>query len=624
MNKDLRNILIVLLIAFLLRLYLLKYSYFIGNDAYYHYSIIRQAINGGGLNNYSLGYGNPLILEPKGFYYITIIPSYIIGLHNAFLIMPVIFGLVGLVFAYLLIKDLYGKRVGLITIIIMSLLIAHIYRTSVNTYRGDAFFLSLFTITLYYFNKELIKGKGLITGLLLGLTASLWNGYPLGVIIIVSGLIINSTLNYLKGKHTIRNVILSLTIMTTYYLIEQLMLITNVIKPVFFTTHWLTHLLLIYSPALISLTYYYTKRVSKKYVIGFIIITGLTLILLNASVIKFIIVTGLLETNYFYKVGVSELLPPTISFNWIMLSLTYYLMWGGLLIALLRKKNAQRLTYMVWVLITTYLMISYSRYNFIGSLTTSSLTALLLDYVYERNKKIGLVVISVVLVVITATTIINLQSIGPRMNYYWEQALRWLSTQPRGLTLTWWDHGSWVQYYSGFPTITDSVSGQAVDRIKRTAVFLMTNNSDRFTDWNVTYLIVGGDDILYNGAITKIANITGLSINYLPQPSYENGALIIRTSDGYFVITSNSSFFKRFNGDVFNLRKTFIVNNNKTVVMNSQLNQSHNCLVITQYFNWLLNDEACNTNYVNLMYGAGLSGYQLIYRNPFVAIYKVL
>ncbi len=623
MRKELIYLILILVLATVLRLYLLRYPYFIGNDAYYHYSVIRQAINGGGLTNYALSYGNPLILEPKGFYYVTIIPSYIIGLHNAFLIMPVIFGLVGLVFAYLLIRDLYGRRAGLITVIIMSLLIAHIYRTSVNTYRGDAFFLSLFTITLYYFNKELIKGKGVITGLLLGLTASLWNGYPLGVIIIISGLIINSTLNYLKGLHTKRDVILSLTIMTTYYLIEQLMLITNVIKPVFFTTHWLTHLLLIYSPALISLTYYYTKRVSKKYVIGFIIITGLTLILLNASVIKFIIVTGLLETNYFYKVGVSELLPPTMSFNWVMLSLTYYLMWGGLLIALLRKKDAQRLTYMVWVLITTYLMISYSRYNFIGSLTTSSLTALLLDYIYERNKKIGLIIISVVLVVITATTIINLQSIGPRMNYYWEQALKWLSTQPRGLTLTWWDHGSWVQYYSGFPTITDSVSGQAVDRIKRTAVFLMTNNSDKFTDWNVTYLIVGGDDILYNGAITKIANITGLSIDYLPPPSYNNGVLTIRTSDGYFIITSNASFFKRFNGDVFNLRKTFIVNN-KTIVMNSQSNQSRNCLVITQYFNWFLNDKACNTNYVNLMYGLGVNGYQLIYRNPFVAIYKVL
>jgi hypothetical protein len=63
----------IVLLAAGFRLYNLRHEYFIGNDAFLHYSVIRQARQGGGLSNYNLSYGNPQILEPLGFYYVTLI-----------------------------------------------------------------------------------------------------------------------------------------------------------------------------------------------------------------------------------------------------------------------------------------------------------------------------------------------------------------------------------------------------------------------------------------------------------------------------------------------------------------------------------------------------------------------
>ena len=35
------------------------------------------------------------------------------------------------------------------------------------------------------------------------------------------------------------------------------------------------------------------------------------------------------------------------------------------------------------------------------------------------------------------------------------------------------------------------------------------------------------------------------------------------------------------------------------------------------------NDFACNSNYVNLMYGHGLPGYELLYDNGYVRVYNI-
>ncbi|MBD3312056.1 hypothetical protein GF352_01215 [archaeon] len=637
MKKEWGVLIAIIVIAMGFRAYNLRHHYLMGNDAYLHYSVIRQAMTTGNLETYELSYGNPLILEPKGLYYVTLIPAYITGLPTAFLLTPLIAGAVTVLLSYLLTRDLFNKRVGLLTAIILALCVAHMYRTSPNSYRGDGFYLAFLLGILYAFNKSL-KGtwrESLITGVLMGLSTTIWNGYPLGVLVIITGLIINSTTKYLKNKYKKEDLVKTFTLLISYYVLEYLFLLTGVIQRMFFTANTPLHTLIVFSPLLLSVIYHATKRVKKSRVMAVIIITGTIILTLSAGTINAMISEGLFENSLFYDIGVSELLPPEWGTLHALLSWTLYLAWPGVILLaliLIKKQRADQLTYMAWVIVSSYLMLNYTRYNFIASITTASMTALLLDYVYtmvrKRNKYVAIAILCLFLIPYTVDGLNNINRVGPRMSEPWEQALNWAGENlDKGRVVTWWDHGSWVQYYTGLPTIVDSVNGQDQDRIRRIAEFLTSSENDAFTDWGAKYLILGGDVILYSGAVTGIAGADDYLVSLIgtPQPAMINGEQVnvFYAGGGRFELHDDETYFKTDKGTLV-VDRTYYANASGSSVKESNYNTTQGCVVINPYTYLFFNDKACNSNYVQLMYGKGLAGYELLYRNNFVVIYEVV
>jgi len=718
MKKEHIALIIILIVAASFRLYNLRHPYFIGNDAFLHASVIRQALNNGNLATYELSFYRPQILEPLGFYYVTLIPATIIGLDIAFLLMPLISGLLCVLLLYLLMKDLFNTRVGLIAALILALSLGHMYRTSPNSYRGDGFFLTIFLAILYYFNKT-IKGTtkdAVITGVLMALSATLWGGYPIGVLVIISGLIINATLKFFKGKFEKKELTKTFAVLASYYFLELMLMLLGVVKQSFFTRNTGFHALITFSPLIIGLIYYFTRKVKKSNVMIIMFVAGLIILGLNASTISSMVNEGLFENSLFYEIGVSELLPPKLGLLYTMLSWTLYLMWPGLIIlslVIFKKQKPEYLTYLVWIAVSIYLLLSYSRYTFIASVTTASLTALLLNYFFNRKKTtmyysmifLTIVVISSfilfmsdefvkkeidlipalelfsknastlfnsvllsifisgVLVFIlnyldrkllslskklskragrlllnifaitlfivffasyTVESITNVERIGPRMSAVWEDALNWMSDNLEpGVALSWWDHGSWIQYYTGFQTVTDSVTGQDQHRIQRTAQFLTTNNSDRFSDWSVKYLVLGGDVILYSGAVLGIAGTEGFTMSMVGVGVETQGITVYPIVDGQFQAHPQGTIFTNEQGS-FVLTKTFYANSTGAMVSYSDYNTTQGCLVVNPYTNFYFNEQACDSNYVKLMYGEDLDGFKELYRNDFVVVYELI
>ena len=624
---------VIVLLAVGLRAYNLRHEYFIGNDAFLHYSVLRQALNGGGLTNYALSFSSPLVLEPKGLYYITLVPAYLLGLDFAFMLMPLLFGVLSVILSYYLVRDYFGSNTALLTAFFLALSLANAYRTSPGTYRGDGFYLTVLVFLLIVYNKYLKGGikHALGLGLLLGVSCAIWGGSPLGVILIISGLIIDLTIKYLNGAYGLFDLKKALVVLVVYYLIQNFLIMLDVIKESFFTLNKPLHFFITFAPLFVGLVYQLAPRVSKKRVLSVLVVVCIVLVALNVDVIMSVISQSLFEQSLFYSVGVSELLPPTFTLLVTMLSWTLYLMWPGLLLLVMfvfKKRSAMHSTYLVWVLISVYLMLGYSRYNFLASVAVASLASLfvvkLIKAVWTANDRIAVALLLLVIVPYSIDSFVNINKIGPRMNDAWFDALSWVkdNLEP-GLTVTWWDHGSWVQYYDSFPTAVDSVTGQDEVRISRIANFFMTNVSDSFSDWNAKYLVLGGDVILYSEAVLDIASVSGFEVSGVGSPVNavvnNNEVITLPAGDGRFELYANGAVYRSLEG-LIPISKTFV--NNGVIVSN--VTGATGCLAVNKFFNLFFNDFACNSNYVNLMYGLGLTGYELVYDNSYVRVYQIV
>jgi hypothetical protein len=88
--------------------------------------------------------------EYPGLIYMAVLPASLgIPLFDVFMYLPLLFGLLGILGAYLLGKEAFSSRAGLYSALIMALLPAAIYRGMAGEWRGGAF-ISVFVIFMTY------------------------------------------------------------------------------------------------------------------------------------------------------------------------------------------------------------------------------------------------------------------------------------------------------------------------------------------------------------------------------------------------------------------------------------------------------------------------------------------
>ncbi|MGC8710645.1 MAG: hypothetical protein ACP5RF_03505 [Candidatus Micrarchaeia archaeon] len=186
---------VIVLLTIYFRMPLYKYAGFFEPDGFYHFSVIRAAVS----NNFAIPQylsisGWPAhtpVSEPHGFYWVTLLPYAIlqffgISYYTVMRLVPVLFGILDVVGAYLLSRYLSkNKLFGLLVMLFVALSMGDAARTSATIYRGDGFVTIFLILSLLFFVKALRSRSkrrelmyGLCAGAMLSIASLVWNGSP--------------------------------------------------------------------------------------------------------------------------------------------------------------------------------------------------------------------------------------------------------------------------------------------------------------------------------------------------------------------------------------------------------------------------------------------------------------
>jgi asparagine N-glycosylation enzyme membrane subunit Stt3 len=222
--------LVILIATIFFRIPMLSFPGFYEPDGYYHYSLIRAAVNNGfaipqidplsgwppSCNSFaSSTCGVPQVPhhEPFGLYWVTLIPYFFLrfagfGYYDIQRLMPVVFGVLDVLLAYLLSRYWSRDRFfGLLVMALIALNMGNAARTSALIYRGDsfvtAFLLAALIATVAIFRTEDRKRKMaymLLAGSLLSLCNLVWNGAPFATAVYIFSFVLMLILGFTYRK----------------------------------------------------------------------------------------------------------------------------------------------------------------------------------------------------------------------------------------------------------------------------------------------------------------------------------------------------------------------------------------------------------------------------------------
>ncbi|MEM0201266.1 MAG: hypothetical protein QXD23_02570 [Candidatus Micrarchaeaceae archaeon] len=191
---------IILIVTIYLRLSLIQYQGFYEPDGFYHYSVIRAAVNNNFVVPRVLGIsgwpGHTLVTEPTGLYWVTLFPYFIlrffgVSYYDVMRLVPLLFAIFDVLGAYYLSRFLSKDKVfGILVMALVATDYGEILKTSALVYRGDTF-VSIFLILALIFLIKIFKtndnnkklGFMMLSGLFLSLCNIVWNGGAFAFII---------------------------------------------------------------------------------------------------------------------------------------------------------------------------------------------------------------------------------------------------------------------------------------------------------------------------------------------------------------------------------------------------------------------------------------------------------
>ena len=176
----------IIILTVYFRIPMLKFFGFYEPDGFYHYSVIRDAINHGfSIQPYLSisGYPAPTkVTEPYGLYWVTMVPYaflqyFGVSYYTVERLIPLLFGVLDVLGAYLLSRYISkDKLFGLLVMVFVALSGGDEARTSALIYRGDGFiviFLLLALVFMLETFRQHDRNKKLLYALLIGFSLSL-------------------------------------------------------------------------------------------------------------------------------------------------------------------------------------------------------------------------------------------------------------------------------------------------------------------------------------------------------------------------------------------------------------------------------------------------------------------
>ncbi len=180
---------IILLFGAFLRVF--YWSGMPGTDFPYHYTVVEHMA---ATDTYSpfnpmahCGEG-AIVHHPAGFYLFPYLFAQIMGVHAAFFVIPVVFGLISIILSYVLLSLMYNKKIGLLVAFFLSISLANITKSHPMIYRGETIVYPFILLSLIFMYKFLTQDRrrflyASLSGISSALPVFLWNGYIFGIVI---------------------------------------------------------------------------------------------------------------------------------------------------------------------------------------------------------------------------------------------------------------------------------------------------------------------------------------------------------------------------------------------------------------------------------------------------------
>jgi dolichyl-diphosphooligosaccharide--protein glycosyltransferase len=662
----------IILVALALRLTTFKYPYLMAYDPFHHYKIAEYIVETGEFPFFwelSLAPKGTYIFEPMGLYYVSVLLYKILGplgfdFFSTFKLTPTIMGLFTIVSVYVLVQHIFNKRTAFFTAVILAVLPGFIYRTASGFYRGDGFIMGFMVLGFYFLlrameeNIEKMVIFSTAAGLCFGVMSLVWAGYIYGFIIILAFAILYSIMVFLLGKKS--------KVAIAYIIAAGIGILflkhSFAIQPHLRGWHRMRDLVSLYYPLSAGVAVFFallavkTRSIDvrkKAGIVGFLtLLASVALWKIDPTLISRMI-PSTPEAGYWSTVG--ELQPVNREILWGKYSLFSFLFPLGLL-SLLKEfyhnREKGELFVLLWSVASIFLMAKALRFTFIASIPIAMLSAIFLSRVFQGKlgrtlstlpSRIPRVAAVLLLFGGTFAGIIYAEDLHPHMTHEWYDALNFLKTREEGNVLTWWDYGSWIQGITGFPTVVDTVHGQMGPHREIAQAFLESNQSkidNLLRKYHVDYVLIPTDII---GQMTNIDIIMGLDSGAYQYPilGYTGRARIrdipVRAY-GNFLVLENGMVLYSKGGKLYAIQKVYTKAGGELLaryyanlslpVAEGAVYISRGDITLSQLpirdFLIFIPQQLEDTLLTSLMLldGRGFDGYELIYSNSQVGIYK--
>jgi len=667
---------IAILLAAFYRSFLLHAPLFYASDELYHYSVARNAVENGFIvqQRFPLsGYPNgTLVTEPKGLYYIAIVPYFFlrnfVSLMSIMRILPLIFGVFDVILVFLIANKLFDKRIAIIAAFILAANVANIQRTAALIYRGDGFMPLFFLISLYLLILFFEKNKpafSFISAAFLSFGSLVWNGATFGYLTFALSLIFLQIFFFLKGdkeklKSNFWNVFALLFAFLLYSSYKFLGLIYE--QPFMHNFPLVLVATLLFFTLLLFL---YKSELGTKLVF-LLFVTLVSLIVLvkfySTEIENIITGYGLVKPTSPLGKTIAELQPVTIaSFitNFGIFLLFMPIGFFALLISLFfngsKKVNTEGFIIILTFFSTSFfLAIQSLRFSSLLSYSFSLLAAFGFVWVFDlifnalkvKNEKIKngsfFIFATVMLYVYYFDSYPLLQGGNIEYNQYWDSAMKWLgeNSPPNSGVIIWWNEGTMVELLAHRAAYIDSVGAQNEERITLFSKLMLSPefNSTLFKNFKnndaPVFLVTSP---LWMWQIRNWLTMTNASVaNY----GFATFAKVTPYAN-YFVFTSDDGKWNVF----FNITDAWIENNsgnkefqsfvvtNSTAIYEKNINSRYVVLLMynstSRMFEggFLVTKQLANTTYIKLQFYCTPSScfypFKQVYANQQVKIFYV-
>ncbi|MCL4380717.1 MAG: hypothetical protein M1331_03805 [Candidatus Marsarchaeota archaeon] len=238
---------LILIIGIYLRMGMFKYPGFFEPDAFFHFSVLQQAVSNHFIEPLNSTYsGFPAahyIEEPDGLYYVTLIPYFFVRffgvtLYSLTRLIPVLFGIMDIIGSFFLIRFLSKNNyLSLLAMFFVAVSNGDIARTAALVYRGDGFITIFMIVSLILMLKTFeLKGtkkyiSAISSGIILGIGMAVWNGSPFTMLVYILALIFILIYSFLiANKEYLFDIVLLSIAFLISHIIENLFYALTIIR----------------------------------------------------------------------------------------------------------------------------------------------------------------------------------------------------------------------------------------------------------------------------------------------------------------------------------------------------------------------------------------------------------